>query len=552
MAFDPGKIFENFVSLFVRLPLAQKIALPALLAGSMGLIIFVSNWASRPEYRVLFSGLDDADAGSVVEYLKDHKIGYKLSNDGSTVEITPPSMVHDIRLELSSAGLPNGKSKGFELFDRQSIGATSMTEWVNQQRAIQGELERTIQAIEAIKTARVHITVPKKSEFVKRDVMPTAAVLIKLKAAMELTPAQVKGIAHLVAGSVERLTPENVSIMDSRGNLLNEKKDEAAAQGADVDRLNYQRQIEASLSKRIESMLVEILGPGRAIARVTADLDFSKFEKEEEIYDPAGAVARSERAVEEGSSASIEGGITGVVANLTNAPGLVGGNDAAKNSGRRESVRNYELSRAVSKTSSAVGKISRLSVAVLVDGQYAKVPTGANDAGGKPVVNDQYKPLPLEMMRKIENLVKQSVGLDPARGDSLTVENIRFISDDPIEAALKETEPTFVERWVYPNVIPLIFVLLFFIVIVRPLIRFLVTPSESEVDLSRLLPAGVQELEAELDAERGRMAVVPDLKEPSVNMEELEAILAENSRIVRENPQQAALLIRYWINDGRL
>jgi flagellar M-ring protein FliF len=156
------------------------------------------------------------------------------------------------------------------------------------------------------------------------------------------------------------------------------------------------------------------------------------------------------------------------------------------------------------------------------------------------------------MMRKIENLVKQSVGLDPARGDSLTVENIRFISDDPIEAALKETEPTFVERWVYPNVIPLIFVLLFFIVIVRPLIRFLVTPSESEVDLSRLLPAGVQELEAELDAERGRMAVVPDLKEPSVNMEELEAILAENSRIVRENPQQAALLIRYWINDGRL
>ena len=551
MAFDPGKIFENFVSLFVRLPLAQKIALPALLAGSMGLIIFVSNWAGRPEYRVLFSGLDDPDAAGIVEYLKDHKIGYRLSNDGGTVEITPPTMVHDIRLELSSAGLPNGKSKGFELFDQQSIGATSLMERVNQLRAIQGELERTIQAIEAIKTARVHITVPEKSAFIKRDVLPTAAVLIKLKAAMELTPAQVKGITHLVAGSVERLTPDNVSVMDSKGNLLNEKKDEAATQGADVTRLDYQRQIEASLSKRVESMLVEILGPGRAIARVTADLDFSKFEKEEEIYDPAGAVARSERAVEEGSTAHTEGGVTGVVANLTNDPGLVSGPDAGKGSGRRESVKNYELSRAVSKTSSAVGKISRLSVAVLVDGQYSKIPTGQTNAVGAATTSEQYKPLPLEMMRKIENLVKQSVGLDSARGDSLTVENIRFMTDDSINAALSD-EPTIVEKWVVPYVIPALFILLFFVMIVRPLIRFLVTPSESEVDLSRLLPAGVQELEAELDAERGRMAVVPELREPSVNMEELEAILAENSRIVKENPQQAALLIRYWINDGRL
>lgn len=552
MALEAGKIFENFVSFFVRLPLAQKIALPAMLAGSMGLIIFVSNWATRPEYRVLFSGLEDSDAAGIVEYLKDHRIGYKLSNDGSTVEITPPSMVHDIRLQLSSAGLPNGKNKGFELFDQQSIGATSLMEQVNKLRAIQGELERTIQTIDAVKTARVHITVPEKSAFVKRDVLPTAAVLLRLKPAMEITPAQVKGIAHLVAGSVERLTPDNVSIMDAKGNLLNEKKDEAANQGADVTRLDYQRQIEASLSKRVESMLVEILGPGRAIARVTADLDFSKFEKEEEIYDPAGAVARSERAVEEGSSANTEGGVTGVVANLTNAPGLVGANDASKTSGRREHVKNYELSRAVSKTSSAAGKISRLSVAVLVDGQYAKVPTGQNDSAGKPIMTDQYKPLPLEMVRKIENLVKQSVGLDSARGDSLTVENIRFINDDSIAAALEKSEPTPVEKWVVPYVIPALFILLFFVIIVRPLIRFLVTPSESEVDLSRLLPAGVQELEAELEAERGRMAIVPDLKEPSVNMEELEAILAENSRIVKENPQQAALLIRYWINDGRL
>ena len=370
---------------------------------------------------------------------------------------------------------------------------------------------------------------------------------------MEITPAQVKGITHLVAGSIERLTPENVTIMDSKGNLLTEKREADDLNGADIKRLDYQRQIESAYSKRIETMLAEILGAGRSVARVTADLDFSKFEKEEEAYDPSGTVARSQRDVEESAGAEAKGGVPGVVSNRTNEPGLLTPPDRGKGGNvRHESVKNFEVSRAVSRTAQAAGKIVRLSVAVLVDGQYVDVPGTEKDAAGLAVMLKQYKPLAPEMIRKIENLVKQAVGFDTGRGDSVTVENIKFLYDDTIDKALAEIQPGLVDMWVKPYLIPVLFILVFFFIVLKPLIQFLVTPTESEVDLSRLLPAGVAELEAELEAERAKLGSVPEVSVPTVDMEELEAILSENSRIVKESPQQAALLIRYWLNDGRI
>jgi flagellar M-ring protein FliF len=552
MAFDPGKIFENIVGLYVRLPLAQKIALPLLVAGSMATIIFVSHWATEPEYQTLFSGLEEPDAAAVVEYLKDHKLGYKLIDEGKTIAVTPPSIVHEVRLELSAAGLPKGGTKGYELFEKPIFGATAQMEQQLKLMATQGELERTIQSIDAVRVARVHLSIPERSAFVKRDTVPTAAVLLRLKPGMELTPAQVKGIAHLVAGSIDRLKPDNVTIMDSHGNMLSEKNESSDLNGADVKRLDYQRQIEASYAKRIESMLAEILGAGRAVAKVTADLDFSKFEKEEEAYDPAGIVTRSERTIEENAGSKAEGGVAGVVSNLTNDPNLVTPPDSGKNTSvHRENVKNYEVSRAVSRTSQAVGKIQRLSVAVLVDGQYIKVPTNEKDEAGQPKTVDQYRPLAPDMMRKIENLVKQAVGFDSGRGDTVSVENIKFLSDDTLDRAMAEIEKKWWEK-ILPVVAPVLSVLFFFLFLVRPLIKFLVTPSDSEVDLSRLLPAGVAELEAELEAERAKLGSIPEIQAPAVDIEELEAILAENSRIVKDNPQQAALLIRYWLNDGRI
>ncbi|HMO16761.1 MAG TPA: flagellar basal-body MS-ring/collar protein FliF [Oligoflexia bacterium] len=552
MKFDIGAIFEQVLGFYLRLPLAQKIALPLLAAGCMALIMFVSNWATRSEYAVLYSNLSDADASGVVERLKDRKIGYRLTNDGKTVEITPPSIVHEVRLELASAGLPKGDQVGFELWNETKLGQSAFGEWVNFGRTVQGELERTILKIEGIGAVRVHVTNPKRSVFASRDVPPTASVLLKLKAGHELTIAQTKGIAHLVAGSIERLTPENVTILDQMGKILNEKVDSSSVNGADLTHLQFQREIENAYSKRIETMLTEILGAGRAVARVTAMVDFSRLEKEEESFDPAGTVTRSEREIQENQGTSSDGGVPGVLSNLTNQPGVLSQGANGSNL-RRESVKNYEVSRAVSKITKNPGKIERLSVAVLVDGQYADVPTGAQNPDGAPVMEKRYMPLSPDMVKKVDGLVKQTVGFDAARGDTVTIENIKFIEpDSSLLEVLEKTEMSQnlmgLTEWI-PAV--LLFVFTLFIVI-KPMVSFLLTPTDAEVDLSRLLPAGIEELEAELEAERAKLSSIPDKRQPAIDIEELETLLSENSRMVKDNPQQAALLIRYWLNDGRI
>lgn len=551
MKFDIAAIFEQIVTMYARLPLAQKVAIPVLVAGTSFVIVFVSRWASRPDYQLLFSNLEEADAAAVVETLKEKKIGFQLRDDGRTIDVTPPDKVHELRLELASAGLPKGGNVGFEIFNENTLGQTGFVEGVKYVRALQGELERTIRAIDVVKAVRVHITQPQKSVFVSRDVLPTASVLLRLKPGAELTPPQIKGIAHLVSGSVERLTPENVAIMDSNGAMLNKAQDEKSLDGADLTQLEYKQSVETAYARRIESMLAEILGPGKAVARVTASIDFNKYDKEEEAYDPSGRVMRSERSIEEGATASAEGGVPGVASNLTNEPGLLTAPDSSKKGSlHSESVKNYEVSRAVSKTTGAAGAIERVTAAVLVDGTYDTATSGAKDANGNPVVDKKYKPLTAEMLRQIDNLVRQAIGFDTTRGDVVTVENIRFFEPDAnIEAALGE-DRTWIKIFSLLPYISSALVLIVLFVLVKPLIKFLVKPPDAEVDLSRLLPTGIEELEAELEAEKAKISLIPEGKGKAIDLEEIQELLGENSRIVKENPQQAALLIRYWINEG--
>ena len=261
---------------------------------------------------------------------------------------------------------------------------------------------------------------------------------------------------------------------------------------------------------------------------------------------------RSERTIEEGTGASQRGGVPGVVSNLSGDPSILAPSGATgDDSKRKEEVRNYEVSRAVSKVSSPRGKLQRLSVAVLVDGKYETLPVPAGSKDATVVPERVFKPLESEMLTQIEEVVKNAVGYDAARGDTVTVENVPFMVPETnfIEEMDKAALHDSILKYVSKSA-PILFMLLFFMFLVRPLVRFLITPTEAEVDLSRLLPKGIQELEKELDQERQK-AVIPAF-EPAVDLEQLEEMMGENSRIVKENPQQAALLIRYWLNDGRL
>ena len=545
---DLSAIIGQLTESYVKLPLVQKIVFPLLIIGSVSGIIFVSNWANQPDYSVLYSDLGPADSAAVIERLKEQKVKYQIQGDGSTISISPPSMLHELRISLAAEGVPKGGVVGLEIFDATNLGATTFQEKIKFMRAIQGELERTITSLDVVSSARVHITQPEKTVFAKRASQATASVMLKLRPGAELNKKQVKGISNIVSASVEGLENENVKIIDIFGNLLTPDDAEEEELGVEATRIQYQREVEKGYVARIEQMLSKVLGPGKVVARVTAKLDFSMNEREEESYDPGGQVIRSERQIEEGAGGSQRGGVPGVVSNLSSDAEILAPPGASNSSSRKEHLKNYEVSRAVVKTTSPRGRLQRLSVAVLVDGSNgAATEAGAEGAEAAPA----FEPLDSEVLNQIEDIVKSAVGYDPVRGDTVTVENIPFFTPKDTFSEVLDAKAT--QDMIF-NVIfragPLLFVLLFFFLIVRPLVKFLITPTEAEVDLSRLLPTGMEELESELDAERVR-AAVPQI-EPTVDLAQLEEIMAENSAVVKENPQQAALLIRYWLNDGRL
>jgi flagellar M-ring protein FliF len=573
---DPKAVFSQLVDRYMKMPLAQKIAAPVLLAFCVWAVVYASRVATAPEYSVLYSDLSSTDAGAVVQRLKEMKIAYRL--DGNSISISPPSQVHELRLNLASEGLPKTGSVGYELFDGTNFATTTLGEMVKKQRALQGELERTIMSLDAVVAARVHISQPEKTIFAKQAQEPGASVLLKLKPGSELDKKQIKGITNFVASGVEGLKPESVTIIDEFGNLLSAKPEDGDDFGADATRLQYVREIERGYVQRIESMLAKVLGPGKVVARVTADLDFSSSEREEESYDPGGRVIRSERSVEEGSGAEQRGGIPGVVSNLSNDPkALQQPEGASEQNSRRENVKNFEISRAVTRSSQARGKLVRLSAAVLVDGRAVEAPE--LDAEGKPTgkVNKSYEALAPEILSQVEGVVKSAVGFDSSRGDVVTVENVPFFApDESLQAELAKAQATDQYLKFGGMMVPVFALALFVLFVLRPLVKFLTTTQQQEYDLSKLLPADLLNADAQaptktrglaqgdseplgIEHEAGEEGQQSEPKkggihdiEPSIDLEQFEEVVAENVRLVKENPQQAALLIRYWLNDGRI
>ncbi len=570
---DPKVIFSQLVTRYMQLPIAQKIAAPVLVAFCVWAIVYTSKVATAPDYTVLYSDLSQTDAGAVVNRLKELKIAYRL--EGNSISIAPASQVHELRLSLASEGLPKTGSVGFELFDGTNFATTTLGEVVKKQRALQGELERTIMSLDAVLAARVHISQPEKTIFAKQAQDPGASVLLKLKPGSELDKRQIRGIANFVATGVEGLKPENVTIIDEFGNLLTPKEGEAEELGADATRLQYVRELERGYVQRIESMLAKVLGPGKVVARVTADVDFSSSEREEESYDPGSRVIRSERSIEEGSSAKQQGGIPGVVSNLSNDPKAMAQQEGVSDqNSRKENVKNFEISRAVTRSAQARGKLVRLSTAVIVDGKLAE--STEVDGQGQPTgkTTKSYEALPAEIISQVEGIVKSAVGFDASRGDVVTVENVPFFApDESLQQELAKAQQTDQYLKYGGMLVPILTLFLFVLFVVRPLVKFLTATSQQEYDLARLLPnqmlqadqarsssaigaldglaESAGELTADAGLEGGKKGGISGL-EPSIDLEQFDEVVAENVRLVKENPQQAALLIRYWLNDGRL
>lgn len=403
----------------------QMVALIFGVGAAVALLVAAWSWGPGPEYRVLYSNLSDRDGGAVVAALGQMNVPYKFSEGGGAIMV-PASQLYDARLKLASQGLPKGSAGGFELIENPRLGLTQFQEQVHYQRALEGELARTIQTLAAVQSARVHLAIPKSSAFLRDRQKPSASVLLTLYPGKSLERAQVQGIVHLLATSVPELPVKSVSVLDQSGALLSAHAHADATGTVDPGKLAYAQQVEARYIQRIIDILEPITGPNNIRAQVTVEIDFSHTEQTAETYkpnqDPKDATMRSQQTSEsrDAAGAAGPGGVPGPASNqppgTAPTPAIAAAAATQSGSARRDSTINYEVDKTVRLTRQPVGQVKRLSAAVVVN--HKKV---TNDKG-------ETKPVPLEQaeLDQITALVKESIGFQQERGDSLNVTNAAF------------------------------------------------------------------------------------------------------------------------------
>lgn len=461
----------NPVMGFNRLGIVRQVGLMIGLAASIAIGFSVVLWSQKPEFHVLFSNLSFADANQVIEQLKLYNLPYKFDADGRAI-LMPQDKVHQARLRLAAEGFTTEKTVGFELLDQeQGLGTSQFMETTRYRRGLEGELSRTISSLIAVRSARIHLAIPKESVFIRDARKPRASVFVELFAGRKLEPNQVAAIANLVASSIPELAADSVTVVDQKGRLLNTRE-------ADTDvvlaakQVEYTRRIEQTLLNRVNSILQPVVGTDRFRAEVSADIDFTEVEQTEELFNPDMPALRSEQTLDEnrvGNPAPV--GIPGALSNqppgASAVPEVAGGDGAKANktpgSSRKQATRNFELDRSMSYTRHQQGRVRRLTVAVVVD--------DIAESGADGAVS--YIPWTADDLARVRLLVQDAVGYSAVRGDSINVINTRFVPPD--EGMIEET-PFWMTEWfwdIVKQVLAVLFVLLLVFGILRPILKSL-------------------------------------------------------------------------------
>lgn len=409
-------------------PVMRNLILGVAAALVLALMIGIWLWSQQPDYKVLFANFNDRDGGAIVASLQQQNIPYKYSETGNAI-LVPANQVHDARLRLAAQGLPKGGNVGFELMENQKLGTSQFLEQVNFQRALEGELARSIQSVSSVQSARVHLAIPKSQVFIRDQQKPSASVILNLYPGRSLDQQQVSAMLHLIASSIPDLSAKNVTIVDQNGNLLSDPNKQAANHGLDPNQLKYVQEYQQNLVKRIEALLSPIVGASNIRAEATADIDFSKSEQAAETYrpntPPEGAAIRSQQSSETYNKTPGQSGIPGAVSNQppvpATAPIVASAATASSNANasgltQKDSTTNYEVDKTIRYTQQAMGGVKRLTVALLVNykNEYDK--------------NGKATPRPLTDLEKaqITELVKDAIGFSKDRGDSINLVNSPF------------------------------------------------------------------------------------------------------------------------------
>ncbi|NDI86652.1 flagellar basal-body MS-ring/collar protein FliF [Undibacterium crateris] len=408
----------------------------AMLSGGAALIIAIMAglwlWGQQPEYKVLFSNFNDRDGGAIVASLQQMNVPYKYSDGGNAI-LVPAAQVHDARLKLASQGLPKGGNVGFELMENQKLGISQFLEQVNFQRALEGELARSIQAVSSVQAARVHLAIPKQNVFIRDQQKPTASVLLNLYPGRNLDQQQVSAILHLVASSVPELSTKNVSIVDQNGTLLSDMNRQGIGANLDPSQLKYVQEYQQNIIKRVESIIAPIVGANNVHAEATADIDFSKSEQAAESYrpnsPPEASTIRSQQSSETFNKNNNPSGVPGALTNQPPVPATAplvtstttgASQAAAAGLVQKDSTINYEVDKTIRYTQQGMGGVKRLSVAVVVNYK------NETDKNGKVIpraLTDAEK-------AQITDLAREAMGFNKERGDTLSVANSPFVGPD--------------------------------------------------------------------------------------------------------------------------
>ncbi len=532
----------------------------ALVAAAAAFVL----WSRAPDYKVLYTNVTDRDGGAIIAALQQQNVPYKFAEGGGAI-LVPGDKVPEVRLKLAAQGLPKGGGVGFELMDNQKFGTSQFTEQVNYQRALEGELVRSIESIGSVEAARVHLALPKPSLFVRDQKKPSASVILTLQRGRSIDEGQVSAIVHMISSSVPELDAKSVTVVDQKGNLLSAAN--SGARGLDVSQLKYAQEIEQNYVRRIEAILQPILGAGNVRAQVAADIDFAVVEHTDEKFrpnqDPAAKAVRSQQSSESNQQGGTPpGGVPGALSNQppanptalinapTGAPNAAAGarapgapqppvaaaasTPAGPSSARKDVTTNYELDRTIRHVQQSAGGVKRLSVAVVVNDKEA------TDEAGQPAV----RALTAAELDQVRNLVKEAMGFSQDRGDSLNVVNSPFALEREAPAPQlpfwRERENVELGKSLGPYLLLAVLALIAWLALLRPMLR-----RQNALQQLAAMPT-LPPAPADAGGQQLQSAAQEALRLRESDRQRADLEYAQ--QVAQQDPRLVAALIKHWMN----
>lgn len=522
------KLLAQLRGIWSQLGSSQRVSVAAatfvLLAGLAAICV----WSSRTDYSLLYGGLSDSDAAKVVAALDDAKVSYKAENGSIYV---PSDKVYSMRMQLAGKGIPTGDGVGFEIFDKPNFGISDFVQHANYVRAMEGELARTISQLDEVEAARVMIVMPEDRLLLDKDTYPTASVFVRVRGNTQLQPQSINSIRYLVANSVEGLKPNHVAIVDNMGNVLAEDTDDGSVTGLSDTQLAARRNLEQYLAKKAQDMLEKVLGPGQAIVRVSADINYDTLTQTQEKYDPDGQVVQTETKNQEVNNSTTTSPATpaGITANVsTNSETASGPVNNTQNTKTTDTTE-YDIGKTTSSLMQAAGGIKRLTASVTVAEQYQ-----GQDTDRKLV------PRTTEQLDELKSLVAGALGIDPSRGDSISLEELPFNDDFATDVTKELNQQQERDLWISIGrnaIYPLMGVAVLFL-----LFRLFKQTPVQEIPIG--VPVG--RLMAKQNGNGNGHRYGEEI-EPQPGVVTVDVL----NRLIKENPTNMTQAIRDWMNKGR-